>query len=236
MYKLLVHGLVLFAVVLTLETTAQAVILSHSGASDPRNDEGWTQKDLVPFPANVTAGVAPDSTPSWRISDASGSGNGFYQNTFTAGDLPSGSAWVQTVKLRVQSNSNEFALFSYVYDGSTFFHFYYTTGKLRYLNSAGQRADLLAVDNNSDFRTYKFAYDPNADQLSISVDGVFQTSLARSAFFNAANTPGQAFGAGDYGGQSDSRWATVSLVIPEPASFALMSLAGLLFVARRRGA
>ena len=216
---------------------AQAAILSHIGTNAPAV-EGWVPND-DPFLGGNSANVAPDITPSWQIQDVSTSQSAWYGNTFAVGDLPVGSPWVQTVEVRVDSSSGASAAFSFVHDGSTLFQFFFTTGELRYFDTGAGSAFLLNADNSTDFRTYEFAYDPVNDEIDISLDSVYQTSLASSAFFAFATTPGQGFGAPASSNTSDSRWAQVSFnVVPEPGTFAMLMGGGLgmLFLRKRRRA
>ena len=236
-----------FGFSLTLLTPAYATIATHTGSNDPAT-EGWTAN----LGTGNTVQVAPDSTPSWQIIDASTSSNVNYLSTMVPADLPASTPWTQTVKLRVESSSAIASISTRVDDGVSAFQFHYFIGNdqgtggtstegLYYFTSAGlaSATPLVKLDVNSAFHTFDFSYDPGADGINISYDNTFQTFLARSAFFGSfsAGVPQQRFGNTAGGATADSRWAEVTLsVVPEPTSAVLLGMGGLMMLVTRKRA
>lgn len=239
---------IVHAEVLVTYTAGVAAATGQAGANDPA-DQGWTYQG--DGSASSWSGNYDSGDGGWRTVDGSMSFPSQYHRDITSVTNSLQDDWELTWTLSLDSDAIK-------EDGETSSGFYAppNNGNMNSLymivETANHDSILLShqVDSNSDlyindgttnhvltsdgsafdFHDLKLAHDSNAGTYTLSIDGSGSYSIDT---WNSHRNNTMYWGSGSSGGQGSAVWNEVEL-IPEPATFGLLGLLGIVYLIRRR--
>lgn len=233
---------VMFAVgVFLVGGSVQAAPLAeHSGSTDPVT-EGWVFNDYNGGTGVQSSGV--DTEAHWNIHrDAGAAGRYIYDLAPSSFTDPTG--WTATARAKAVTSANiDDAAFG-VFDGTSRWGIHlFASGAWSQTPSWGLGAQLSTDDATAAYHTYQMYFDPAGDGGNGTVDyysdGNYIGTSKRTDVPALGGVYRIDFGDNNGGGESESKWSSVSFevgnhVIPEPTSLAIGLAASMLLVCRRR--
>jgi hypothetical protein len=239
--------LIALAIIVPSSSGAMAsIVVSHNGSTDPTS-EGWT---LLLGVNTVVGAVANDRGTgiSARFTDDNSTTSGVgYEHLVTAAEASEAfdNGWKYTARLRVVDSPLASGVVGFSFLDAATDRAY----GLSLAGNEGNPAITLSVSNASggavsfpspatgdDYHVYELEYDPGADSLSLTVDGIDASFGIVGGGYDTylGATSKVFFGSGDSTTMGQGNWALTSFEIaeapaevPETASFIVWGLLGL---------
>lgn len=231
------------ALILGLGASAQAVVvLNHTGTNDP-DTEGWSGFNTG-LAGNVVAGDT-DEEAHWGVFRAASNGATGYSGNVAAASFTDPSGWTATWRVKAIETADLLGVALAVADGQDNWMFVLADGDEGLANGIHQfqdgsgTAQISSIDPTDGYHWYQMLYNPGTDDVSAYIDGSFVTTLTRASAPNLALERIQFGGLQSGIGEADAHYAFAQLetghrIVPEPASFALIGIGGLMLLKRRR--
>jgi len=246
------HFVTAVLVILALNTgraIAGSGIISYQANQNPTNQDAYVTQPGNQFWTRSTGGAGPvgtgindGGTPAWSVARGSvGAGEEFWTVTPLAADVATGNVegWKLSTRLRLPESGRAASFGSMVdyADGSRAWTMHFGTDGdgdpiVTLFNNSTNPSFTLEGAGNTGYHDYLLAYNPLALSANLYVDGVLRISgfVGQSVGFSRLLFGDAALSTADH----DVNYNSVLLVLPEPSSLALLSLAGLALLARRR--
>lgn len=197
--------------------TTNLVVTEIGGNTNPTSQgQGWVESGT----SGSVAGGTEGAIPYWGITGATI--RNYYKNVGVS-ELYHHTGWTATARMRILSSTAKpsvSAVFT-VQDGADHFGFYFYTNEVDYINISAGATKLTDLDAARRFHVYQICFTPFSDSglgsVEFFVDGVSVGTKTRVDTVDSVidQTSGGriTFGAGSSGGESDTRWASVTFEV-----------------------